>query len=475
MLKLRTSIFALAAISAASIGAAVPAAATEGYSAIGFGAREKALAGAGVADSRDATAASLNPAGLVHVGDEITMSVSAFSPRRSFSTDAAGALIPEVDIDSDKNWFFIPNLAWSTRKFANPLFDVLAFTVVGNGGMNTSYPSFTNNSASCNFAPNQDPIDTPNRGTFCFGKSGINLLQMVMSVAFAKQIAPGISVGVAPMMALQSFDAHGTELFRGFSQTGNVAGNRNDWSVGGGVRAGIEIEPMKGFRIGIAGTSPIWMQDFEKYDGFFAERGGFDIPASLHAGVAVDINPALTLMFDWRYIWYSSVDSVGNPLANLGGCSPFNDGFANEPGCLGGSQGAGFGWDDINILKFGVEYRANDKLTLRAGYAWNEQPINKADVSFNILAPAVTQHHITGGLEYNLGNGYHLELAGMFAPTGSVTGPEFFNAAANSQGGCGDGGDEACFPDQHVKLEMYQYEFTVGIKYKFDEVAAPLK
>ncbi|MCC0008064.1 MAG: outer membrane protein transport protein [Hyphomicrobiaceae bacterium] len=456
MLKFRTSIFALAAISAASIGAAVPAAATEGYSAIGFGAREKALAGAGVADSRDATAASLNPAGLVHVGDEITMSVSAFSPRRSFSTDGPGLLIDQVNIDSDKNWFFIPNLAWSTRKLANPLFDVMAFTMVGNGGMNTSYPTFTNNNLG--FCP------PGSQGVFCSGKAGINLLQMVMSVAFAKQIAPGISVGVAPMMALQSFDAHGTDLFAGASITGNVSGNRNDWSVGGGVRAGVEIEPMKGFRIGVAGTSPIWMQDFEKYDGFFAERGGFDIPASLHAGVAVDINPALTLMFDWRYIWYSSVDSVGNPMANLGGCT---FGAPTEPGCLGGSRGAGFGWDDINILKFGVEYRANDKLTLRAGYAWNEQPINKADVSFNILAPAVTQHHITGGLEYNLGNGYHLELAGMYAPTGKVTGPEFFNAGAQAQG--------APLPDQNVTLEMYQYEFTVGIKYKFDEVAAPLK
>ena len=28
---------------------------------------------------------------------------------------------------------------------------------------------------------------------------------------------------------------------------------------------------------------------------------------------------------------------------------------------------------------------------------------------------------------------------------------------------------------QNVKLEMYQYEFTVGIKYKFDEAMAPLK
>lgn len=451
MQKLRISISALAVAATTAFISITPADATEGYSAIGFGARYKALAGAGVADSRDATAASLNPAGLVHVGDEIVMSVSAFSPRRSFSTDGPGALLDgPLDIDSDKNWFFIPNLAWSTRAYANPLFDVLAFTVVGNGGMNTSYPAFTNNSGFC--------AGPPPQGAFCFGKTGINLLQMVMSVAMAKQIAPGISVGIAPMMALQSFDAHGTDLFGNFSTTGNVSGNRNDWSVGGGVRAGIELSPMHNVRIGIAGTSPIWMQDFEKYDGFFAQSGGFDIPASLHVGLAVDLNPALTVMFDWRHIWYSSIDSVGNASTNISGCI-----FATDPTqCLGGSNGPGFGWKDMDAFKFGVEYRANEKLTLRGGYAYNTQPIRSRDVSLNILAPAVTQHHITAGLAYDLGGGYTLELAGMYAPNVSVTGSELFNDLV------GPGG-------QNVTLEMHQYEVTVGVKYQFGAGSEPLK
>lgn len=468
MLNLRTSISALvvAAAAAMAFGSVTPAEATEGYAPPGFGARHKALAGAGVADSRDATAAALNPAGLVHVGDEIVISVSAFNPNRSFSTDSTGTLFGfDREVESDKPWFFIPNLAWSTRKFANPLFDVAAFTMVGNGGMNTTYPNVSNPSPFCNFVGNT-------QGMFCAGNTGINLLQMVMSVAVAKQIAPGISVGVAPMMALQSFDAHGTDVFAGFSTTGDVTGNRNDWSVGGGVRAGIEISPMRNVRFGVSGTTPIWMQDFEKYDGLFAQGGGFDVPASLQAGVAIDVTPALTLMFDWRYIWYSSVDSVGNPMSNLLQCNAFQE-FGGPPSgnppnayCLGGSRGPGFGWNDINILKFALEYRANEKLTLRAGYAWNEQPVNGKDVTFNTLAPAVTQHHITAGLEYDLGGGYHLELAGMYAPNTSVRGPEFFDQYTNL-----DGNGET----QNVKLEMHQYEVTVGVKYKFDEASAPLK
>lgn len=450
--KTKISLAAALMCSAAAI-AATPAAATEGYSAIGFGARSKALAGAGVADSRDATAASLNPAGLVHVGDEFVMSFSAFSPQRSFSTDGPGALIgAQVDVDSDRPWFFIPNLAYNTRAFANPLFDSMAFTIVGNGGMNTSYPDFVNPSCA-GFGGGS--------GVFCGGEAGVNLLQMIMSVAFAKQITPGISVGVAPMFALQTFEAEGLQLFNGFGApgTGGIAQKENDWGYGFGLRAGIELQPMQNVRIGVAGTTPFQMSEMNHYTGLFANRGEFDIPASLHVGVAVDLNPALTVMFDWRHIWFSSIDSVGNPSTNILNC------LGGDPNsCLGGSRGPGFGWKDVDSFKFGVEYRANEKLTLRGGYAYNTQPVQSRDVTLNILAPAVTQHHITGGLAYDLGGGYTMEMAAMYAPNVKVTGSELFNDAFGQP-----------FGPQNVTLEMHQYEVTLGLKYRWDEPAAPLK
>lgn len=439
----------MALLAGTAITASNPAAATEGYAAIGFGARYKALGGAGVADSRDATAASLNPAGLVHVGDEFVGSLSMFNPERSFSTSGPGAVITgPISVDSDRPWFFIPNLAISTRAFANPLFDVAAFTMVGNGGMNTTYPSFSNPSFFCGGG---------GQGAFCNGTAGVNLLQLIMSVAFAKQIAPGISVGVAPMMALQTFEARGLQLFNGFSTPGGAIQNgQNDWGYGFGVRGGIELQPIRNVRIGISGTSPFRMSEMNKYDGLFADNGNFDIPASLQAGIAVDLSPALTVMFDWRRIWYSTVDSVGNPSTNLFGCTAL--GGPSNSFCLGGANGPGFGWDDVDAFKFGVEYRANEKLTLRGGYAYNTQPIKGRDVTFNIIAPAVTQHHITGGFAYDLGGGYTMEMAAMYAPNVSVSGPDLFTG-----------------PAQTVTLDMHQYEVTLGLKYRWDEPAAPLK
>ena len=58
------------------------------------------------------------------------------------------------------------------------------------------------------------------------------------------------------------------------------------------------------------------MQDFDKYAGLFAEQGGFDIPPTLQAGIAFDLTPNLTLLADYRHIWFGSVKSIANPSTN---------------------------------------------------------------------------------------------------------------------------------------------------------------
>ena len=42
-------------------------------------------------------------------------------------------------------------------------------------------------------------------------------------------------------------------------------------------------------------------------------QGGFDVPGTLQAGIAVDVSPHVTVMLDYRRIWFSGVASVGNP------------------------------------------------------------------------------------------------------------------------------------------------------------------
>ncbi len=256
-------------------------------------------------------------------------------------------------------------------------------------------------------------------GPFCFGKTGVNLQQAFLSVAFAKTVLPGLSVGVAPILARQQIEVEGLQVFQqAGSQSidpAHITNKGTEVSWGGGVRAGIEWALAPNFRVGVAGNSRIWMNKFSDYRGLFAEQGDFDIPASVQAGIAYDVMPNLTFMVDYKHIWYSTIASIANPSTNQ---APF-----------GSDNGPGFGWQDIDIVKVGVEWRQSRDLTLRAGYAYNTSPIRSRDVEFNIIAPGVVQHHITGGMEYRWDKDLSLELAGAYVPEGNVSGSELYNPA----------------------------------------------
>lgn len=168
------------------------------------------------------------------------------------------------------------------------------------------------------------------------------------------------------------------------------------------------------------------MQEFDKYKGLFAEQGGFDIPANYNLGVAFKATPALTVAFDYQRIEYNKVASVGNP-SNQPNCNPLTN-FPTGPGvgpdCLGASGSSiGFGWQDVDVFKLGVEYQWDSRLLLRAGYNHSDNPIEARDVTFNILAPGVIEDHLTLGFTYTLQGGSEITMAYMHAFSNSVSGP----------------------------------------------------
>ncbi|MEE9432671.1 MAG: outer membrane protein transport protein [Sphingorhabdus sp.] len=403
--------------------------ATEGYFANGAGARSKAVAGAGAADSRDATAIAINPAGLAGVDTELDISLSLFSPNRRFTGTGGPGFTPNTVNKSDANYFPIPNVAFNYR-----LDDTssIGFSIIGNGGMNTK---FTN-------VPNPACVSPPlpaNNGVFCGGETGVNLLQMLITVAYAKDFGP-VKIGVAPILAHQRFKANGLLAFGGVtSNPAALTNNGVDGGWGFGARVGIELEPVEGFRIGAAYQTKIKMSKFDKYAGLFEGGGSFDIPSSFQIGVAADVTPNLTIMADYRHIKYSDVPAISN---SSGIMLPF-----------GADGGPGFGWNNVNTYKIGAEYRSGDKWTLRAGYAHNSQPVNGADVTLNILAPGVVTDHFTAGGSVAISKNSTIEFAAMYAPTDRVTGIEVTPGGPN--------------PGHNIAIEMKQIEFTVGWKMRF--------
>lgn len=431
----------IAAALVASLLTTTAAQATDGYFANGVGARHKALAGAGVADGRDATVAAINPAGILRAGNELDISASFFDPEREFRS-AGGGFLPAGTTESDRNFFLIPNIARNWKTVGNPYFDALTLSMTGIGGMNTTYGAVTNPICGGLGAAAAKP-----NGVFCGGKSGVDLTQLLISLAMAKSFG-NVSVGLAPTVAAQLFAAKGLGTFGNFgvsSSPANLTNNTHEVVFGAGLRGGIEWAVTPSMRVGVAGSTKIYSQKFDDYRGLFAEQGDFDIPANLQAGIAVDLSPAFTVMADYKRIWYSDVESMSNASNTI---------LLGRR--LGASNGPGFGWADMDIFKLGLEMRATPDLTLRAGYSYNTQQIKSRDVMLNLLAPGVVQHHITGGFMYRMSPNMDLEFAAMYAPRTHVSGNEL----------------NFGFGTPALDISMAQYEATIGIKYRFDSPAS---
>jgi long-chain fatty acid transport protein len=425
--------------------------ATNGYFSHGTSVVEKSLGGAGVAYSHDTLAAANNPAGMVSQGERYDVGVSLFAPMRNYSSTGGpsapvgtpcGAACPfsvgdgSQSIDSENELFLIPQFGYNWKLDSDR---TIGISVFGNGGMNTEYKGGT-----ALLGPAGTTVELP--GTFGSGTAGVDLAQLFMSTTYSAQISPETSWGISGIVAYQTFEAKGLGNFAGFSSDpGSLSNNGGDTSTGIGIRLGIQTEITSGLTFGAAYQPTIDMGEFDSYAGLFAEGGDFDIPSNFTVGIAWKIDSGSTLVFDIQQINYEDVAAVSNPIGSLtdGSCIPGPTGGTGN-GCLGGSQGAGFGWEDMQILKLGYEWGSDNGYVWRVGYSMTDQPISDSQALFNILAPAVVEKHYTFGFSKALDADSSVHFAAMIAPSNSVKGANTFD------------------PAQEIELEMDQYEFSIS-------------
>ena len=347
--------------------------------------------GAGIAYPRDTLAIATNPAGLIDVGNRVDLGIEYFSPDRGASI-TGNAFGPDQSFSGNGlTNFFLPSLGYTHLVTSDIAVGVAAY---GNGGLNTSYGA----NPFARFG-----------GT---GKAGVNLDQFFVSPTAAYQVAPGHTIGLSVNLAYQWFSAAGVGAFAPFSQSPSDLSNRStDGALGAGVRIGYLGHLTPALSLGAFWQSKTYMGDFNKYAGLFAGGGSFDIPSTYGAGLAYAVTPAFDVAFDITRIDYSGVASVGNGLAKL---------FAGNP--FGGSNGPGFGWRDVTAFKIGANYRLTPEWQVRAGFAYNTQPIPADETFLNILAPGVVQYHLTVGATYTVPNGPEISVFGLYAPETIVNG-----------------------------------------------------
>ncbi len=416
-----------AAAGLCAVLALAPAAhATQGYFQPGYDAVQKALASAGAANPETAMTIANNPAGLTQLGETAELGVSLFMPFRGYTATGGTGFVAPGHVSSGWNAFAMPNAAFSRPIGANAAWGLALY---GNGGMNTLYPAGVAN-AACGGGS----------GVYCAGKAGVNLGQFFISPAYARRYG-SLSLGIAPILAIQYFDAEGLAAFSAISSSpGNLTNRGLSYSYGGGLRLGALWSATPALRFALDGSTPIWMTKFSQYQCLFADGGSFDIPASLSAGIAWDALPTLTLMADYRHIFYSDITSIATPSLYQG----VKFGLAGAPG---------FGWHDVDVGALAAEWRVTPALTLRAGYAHNTNPISSKDVTLNILAPGVVTDELSGGGSYQFGAHSVLDAALLYVPTATVTGQEVTPSGA--------------IPGHYVKLSMHQWDMTLEYRYLF--------
>lgn len=416
---------ALAIVGLCTISGA--ALATNGYFSHGYGIKAKGMGGAATAMSIDTMGGANNPASMVWVGDRLDFGVDYFRPIRSARRVGSQGGFNDFNQDSDTNNFFIPEFGYN-KMLSNNL--SLGVSVYGNGGLNTDYRGNTNTPAGCD--PTGMTADfSRSRNALCGrGELGVNLEQLIIAPTLAYKINNNHSIGISPLIGYQRFKANGLEAFsqisndpRNLTNDTRVGDKESDDAWGLGVRIGWQGKITDTVTLGAAYASKVYMQEFDKYRGLFAEQGDFDIPENFNVGVAWKATPGLTLALDYQRINYSGVAAVSNS-SQQAGCTPNPPaGPANSPNCLGGSNGIGFGWQSIDVWKLGVEFQATKALTLRAGYNHGDNPIRSRDVTFNILATGVVQDHATLGMTYAVSPNAELTVSYMHAFENSTSGP----------------------------------------------------
>ena len=421
-----TRMFAFLALAGLVTGAQ----ATNGYFSHGYGMKAKGMAGVATTSTEDAFGGANNPASMAFAGNRFDLGVDIFSPRREASNIGGnpppfGFGPATVTSESDSNYFAVPELGYN--KMLNPNL-ALGVTVYGNGGMNTDYPALGGIFGNTNLLGGQ-------------GSLGVDLMQLIVAPTMAFKVAPNHAIGVAPLLGYQRFAATGLQGFAlSSSSPANLTDRGHDDAFGYGVRIGYIGKITPTVTIGAAYASKMNFDEFDKYRGLFAEQGDFDIPENYNLGVSWQATPALRLAVDYQRINYADVDAVGNPVSNM---------FSGN--ALGSTRGPGFGWDNVDVWKLGMEYKLNSKFTLRAGYSHTDNPINGSDLAeatLNILAPGVIENHITLGFTYAIAPNQELTMAYMHGFSNDISGTR-----------------PAAFGGGTDKIEMYQN--SLGIQYSW--------
>lgn len=402
--------------------------ATNGLFLIGSGNISRGMGGVAIATPVDSLSAAANPASISGMAPRLDVGTDFFMPIAEGTLGSVTSNSKNNGIGID-NLFLMPSMGavYPGSKLGLGRDFTLGINGVSAGGGGTRYE--TNFFQAARLGTTDSPAIQD--------VAGVNLNIMQINSTLAYQLPETRhSVGVSLVLGIARFRAFGIDLFDPFTQnTGtskDFSDQGNDWSYGAGVRIGW-LGDYGALTLGASLSSRVYMSNFSRYEELLAEEGDMDTPPMLGFGMGYQWSPQWRLGMDLTHTFYSQVRSISNSGPNLAGdpSGPLDP----ETQQLGQKNGLGFGWDDQTVIKLGVEYRKDPKLTFRGGWNYGKSPIDEnGQIIFNLLAPAITQHHLTMGTSYQLSSVSAINFSFVHAYQFEQSGPTYVSDDGSNRG-----------------------------------------
>jgi long-chain fatty acid transport protein len=174
---------------------------------------------------------------------------------------------------------------------------------------------------------------------------------------------------------------------------------------GAGFQVGLFYELNDNWNLGFSYKSPIWQEKWEfnaATPNLIGRQIGIQatLPEILSWGVAYKGLPRTLIDVDLRYIDYADTQLFGQSVPD-----------------------GGLGWRSVFAVAVGGQYQATDRLTLRAGYLFNTNPIPNPVTLFNVQAPGIITNTFSVGASYQVTENVTASLAWMHGFRNAIEGP----------------------------------------------------
>lgn len=385
----------------------------QGIALTGVGPVTRSMGGAATANPLDAAGAiHWNPAAIsglpaseVTVGMELILPSSTLSSR--IDAGALGGGFPPVDMAgssrSEPGVSPVPTIAFVHKPACSPW--TYGLGIFGVAGFSDNYPASLTN-----------PILTPQPPLGVgLGRiaTSVEIMQLVPTVS--RVLTEKLSIGFAPTITLARLHADPLCLAAPDDANGDLyptypsgSGTRYHW--GGGFQIGVYYLTGTNWHFGASLKSPQWSEDyrFKTEDELGRPRTvkiGCQYPLIVSLGAAYSGIEDYVFACDVRYFDYAASTGFGDS-----GFQP--DGAVD-----------GLAWRSIWSVNAGVQRRLTDRVFVRLGYSFNENPISDSMSMFNVSTPLILQHTLYLGTSYKMTEQWIFSLSYMHCFENRISGP----------------------------------------------------